>query len=95
MPDGRTWKLYHRGEYEKFKNDQEAGNNFLNVDSPKKEQASKRTVLLEDLQAELKVLTKTEIKTPQGTMPVTPDASTRKKIKKLEAQIAKLTPKED
>ena len=93
MPDGRTSKLYRKGDYEKFKNDQEAGNHFLNIGSPKEEQAGKRAVLLEELVAELKVLTKKKIKTPQGTMPVSPDASTRKRIEELKAQITRLKPK--
>lgn len=95
MPDGRTPKLYHRGNYENFKDDREAGNNFVNVDSPKKEQAEKRVALLEELQTELEVLERTKIKTPGGTMPVAPDAATKKRIKVLKTQITKLTPKED
>ena len=94
-PGGVGNQLYHKGDYEIFANDREAGNHFLNIDSPKKEQADKRAVLLEDLQAELKILTRTEVKTPEGTMPVSPDAATRRKIKKLNDQIAKLIPKED
>ncbi len=92
MPDGVTNKLYHKGDYEDFKSDQEAGNHFLNIDSPKQVQAGKREVLLEELKKELKSLTRTSRKTLLGKMPMSPDLATKKRIAELKKEIAQLKP---
>lgn len=77
MPGSNISKLYYNHDTEEFKNDKEAGNHFVRLDSPKEIMQKRRLEVISSIENEL-----TELEKVQN-----PDAPTKRKISELKGRI--------